>query len=179
MKTQILSSLALAFLCVLSFSCSTSINAVVDHSKFAHPYSAPLAVLPYQAGPLQPLSEKLGNVLSKLVATDNKKMDLLLLERHEQELKLNSHDDVNEKINDAVKINQNDVVLFFKPTRLEMGNGGFSDIKYLVTAIDAGTGNEVWKAEFHWSGGSFAGPGVIAESICKSLYGRLEGDGVL
>ncbi len=179
MKVKTLGPVALAFFCVLIFGCSSSIKSVVDHSNIAHPYHAPLAVLPCKSGPLLRLSEKIGNALTKLLTTDSNKMDLLILERREQELTLNSKDDVNQKITDAVKSNQNDVVLVFKPTHLDMYNGAFVGVKYLVTAIDVSTDKEVWKAEINWSGGSLAGVGAIAESVSKTLYGRLVGDGVL
>ena len=179
MKMRTLGLWVSILFCTISLSCGTSIKSVVDHSSFAHPYHAPLAVLPCQSGPLLRLSNKLGDVFAKVLATDSIKLNLLIFERHEQELTLNNHDDVDQKITDSVQANENDLVLLFKPTQLELSNGSFTGIKYIVTAIDVSTHKDVWKAEFQWKGGTLAGNGAIAESISKALHEKLVADGVL
>ncbi|WJJ97869.1 hypothetical protein [Algibacter luteus] len=162
---------------IILISCGVSIKSVVDSSAIKEPYSNPLIVIPFEKNSTRNFSEKLEEKLEIEFNNDNKKVEFLLVEQGSQKLALNQNDDVNSKIDNAVRTDQKDIVLIFKPTNLSYYNGGLQSATYQLTGIDVTTKKEVWKATFN-SNSSF-GPALFAEKSAKTIFEKLKTDKVL
>lgn len=173
MKKQI----TLFLITLLLTSCGVSIKSVVDSSAIEKPYNNPLIVIPYEKGSTRNFSEKLKEKLGIEFSNANKKVEFLLVEQKSEKLTLNQNDDVNSKIDNAVRTDQKDIVFIFKPTNLSYYNGGLQSATYKLTGIDVITKKEVWKAEFN-SSSSF-GPAMFAEKSAQKIFEKLKTDKVL
>jgi hypothetical protein len=162
---------------ILLTSCGVSIKSVVDSSAIKEPYKNPLIVIPFEKYSTRNFSEKLKEKLEEEFNNENKKVEFLLVEQKSEKLALNENDDVNSKIDNAIRVDQKDIILIFKPTNLSYYNGGLQSATYKLTGIDVNTKKEVWKATFN-SSSSF-GPALFAEKSAQKIFEKLKTDKVL
>lgn len=168
----------LATLIVVSVSsCGIQIKSVVDKSVNTNAYSNPLIVIPYENGVTKNFASLLKQKIEEKFRTDNRKVEILLVEQSRNELKLNSTADINARINAAISSDNKDLILVFRPTKLQFYNGGLQSATYIITGTDLKSKKEVWKAEFT-SGSSF-GPSLFADKASTSIYEKLKTDGVI
>ena len=162
---------------ILLTSCGVSIDSVVDNSAIKEPYKNPLIVIPYEEYSTKNFTEELKKKLEVEFKNANKKVEFLLVQQKSEKLTLNQNDDLNTKINDAIRTDNKDIVFIFKPTNLSYYNGGLQSATYKLTGIDVITKKEVWMAEFN-SSSSF-GPALFAEKSAKKIFEKLRLDKVL
>lgn len=173
MKKQI----TLFLLTIVLTSCGVTINSVVDSYAIKEPYKNPLIVIPYEKYSTRNFSKKLKEKLEVEFSNANRDVEFLLIEQKSEELTLNQNDDVNTRIDNAIRADQKDIVFIFKPTNLSYYNGGLQSATYKLTGIDVMTKKEVWKAEFN-STSSF-GPALFAEKSAQKIFEKLKVDKVL
>lgn len=169
--------ISIFLIAVLLTSCGVSIKSVVDSSAINEPYKNPLIVIPYEKYSTSNFSEKLKEKLEIEFNNENKKFEFLLVEQKSKKLALNQNDNVNSEIDNAIRTDQKDIVLIFKPTNLSYYNGGLQSATYELTGIDVLTKKEVWKATFN-SNSSF-GPALFAEKSAKIIFEKLKADKIL
>jgi hypothetical protein len=158
-------------------SCGVQLKSVVDQSLDT-PYMNTLVVIPYENGITRNFSNVLKEKIAEKFAAANKKVEIILIEQaRKNELKLNNSADVNAKINSAIARDNKDLILIFRPTRMQFYNGGLQSATYLITGTDIKSKKEVWKAEFT-SSSSF-GPAMFAEKAATTIYDKLKMDGVI
>jgi hypothetical protein len=162
---------------ILLTSCGVSIKSLVDSSAIKEPYKNPLIVIPYEKYSKENFSEKLMEKLEIEFYNENKKVEFLLVEQGSEELALNQNDDINSKIDNAIRNDPKDIVLIFKPTNLAYYNGALQSATYQLNGIEVFTKKEVWKATFN-SNSSF-GPALFAEKSAQKILEKLKSDKVL
>lgn len=158
-------------------SCGVQIKSVVDKSVTTTPYSNPLIVIPYESGITKNFTSLLKQKIEEKFRTDNRKVEILLVEQSRSELKLNSTADINAKIDSAISSDNKDLILIFRPTKMQFYNGGLQSATYLITGTDLKSRREVWKAEF--SSSSSFGPSLFADKVATSIYDKLKLDSVI
>lgn len=173
MKKYLLTTLIIATLS----SCGVQIKSVVDKSSFTNPYSNPLIVIPYENGVTRNFTDLMKQKIEEKFRADNRKVEILLVEQSRSDLKLNSSADIDAKINAAISSDNKDLILIFKPTKMQFYNGGLQSATYLITGTDLKSRREVWKAEFT-SSSSF-GPSLFADKAATSIYEKLKLDNVI
>lgn len=165
------------FLSVILFASCVSIKSVVDTSAVKEPYKNPLIVIPFEQYSIKNFSNKLKEKLELQFKKENRKVQILLIERKSNKLTLNQNDSMVSEINSAIQTDQKDIIFIFKPTNLSYYNGGLQSATYKLTGIDVITKKEVWKAQFN-SNSSF-GPALFAEKSAKKIFEKLKEDKVL
>ena len=173
MNRYLLTTLILVFLS----SCGVQIKSVVDNSVTTNTYSNPLIVIPYENGVTKNFTNLLKQKIEEKFRNDNRKVEILLVEQSRNELKLNSTADIDAKINAAISSDNKDLILIFRPTKMQFYNGGLQSATYLITGTDLKSRKEVWKAEF--SSSSSFGPSLFADKAATSIYDKLKLDRVI
>lgn len=161
---------------MLASACGVQIKSVVDHS-ITDSYKNPLIVIPFENGVTRNFTSTLKQKIEEKFKAENRKIEILLVEQNRNELKLNSSTDINAKINSAISADSKDLILIFRPTKLQFYNGGLQSATYLITGTDVKTRKEIWKAEFT-SSSSF-GPSLFAEEASRTIYEKLKSDKVI
>jgi hypothetical protein len=157
--------------------CGVSIKSVVDNSSAREIYKNPLIVIPYLPMITERFSNKLKDNFENLFRIDQKHVEILLVENQNDELKLNSNTEIDNKINNAISNDDKDLLILFKPKKMESSNGTLQSVTYIIVGIDTKSKKEIWKAEF--SSESLYGPSVYGEKSAKTIYERLKADKVL
>ena len=158
-------------------SCGVQIKSVVDKSVTTNSYLNPLIVIPYEDGVTRNFTDLVKRKIEEKFRADNRKVEILLVEQSRSELKLNSTADIEAKINAAISSDNKDLILIFKPTKMQFYNGGLQSATYLITGTDLKSRKEVWKAEFTSS--SSLGPSLFADKAATSIYEKLKLDRVI
>jgi hypothetical protein len=158
-------------------SCGVKIKSVVDKSVSTNPYSNLLIVIPYENGVTKNFTNLMKEKIEEKFRADNRKVEILLVEQSRSELKLNSTADIDAKINAAISRDNKDLIVIFRPTKMQFYNGGLQSATYLLTGMDLKSRKEVWKAEFT-SSSSF-GPSLFADKAATSIYEKLKLDRVI
>jgi hypothetical protein len=161
---------------ILMFSsCGVTLQSVVQ-TELAKTYNNPLIVIPFEYQ-TEYFTNNLKRNFKEVFDLNNKKVEILLIEISKEELALNSNDGNEIKINNAIMQDKKDLILIFKPVKLQYYNGGLQSASYQITGIDLETKREVWKANFS-SSGSF-GPSTFAKTSVQKIYQKLKDDKIL
>jgi hypothetical protein len=174
MKRYLLTTLVIV---VALSSCGVQIKSVVDKSVTANSYSNPLIVIPYESGVTGNFTDLMKRKIEEKFRADNRKVEVLLVEQNRNEIKLNATAEIDAKINAAISSDNKDLILIFKPTKMQFYNGGLQSATYLITGTDLKSRKEVWKAEFTSS--SSVGPSLFADKAATTIYERLKQDRVI
>jgi len=158
-------------------SCGVQIKSVVDKSTTTNPYANTLIVIPFEDGVTRNFASILKQKIEEKFRADNRKVEILLVEQSRSELKLNSTADIDAKINAAILRDNKDLILIFRPTKMQFYNGGLQSATYLITGMDLKSKREIWKAEF--SSSSSFGPSLFADKAATSIYEKLKLDQVI
>lgn len=156
-------------------SCGVTLHSVVD-SSLTEKYNNPLIVIPYE-GQTRSFSNNLKSNLEETFSSENQKVEVILYKISNTELTLNSQNASESSINSTIVNDQKDIIIVFKPVRLQYYNGGLQRAEYQLIGTDIETKKEVWKANFS-SSGSF-GPSTFAKAAASKIYTQLKADGVL
>ena len=171
-------NLTLLLLCiVLLASCGPTINSIVDHKAIKEPYKNSLIIIPFETGINRTYCQKLKEKMERDFQTDSKKVEVFAFEIQKKELSLNSSGGLDEKINNAVQNDSKDLVIYLHATHIVYSNGTPQSATYEITAMDAITKKEVWKAELKAS--IAYGNSSSAKKAADIIYGRLLGEGVI
>ncbi|MGE0588170.1 MAG: hypothetical protein AB7O48_06315 [Cyclobacteriaceae bacterium] len=162
---------------MLLASCGVQINSVVDKTAVATPYLNPLIVIPYENGITANFTSLMKQKIEEKFKADSRKVEVLLVQQSRSELKLNSSTDIDAKINATIASDNKDLIIIFRPTKMQFYNGGLQSATYLITGTDLKSRKEVWKAEFT-SSSSF-GPSLFADKAATSIYEKLKVDRVI
>jgi hypothetical protein len=165
----------LVFAILILSSCGVTLESVVQ-TEVSKKYDSPLIVIPfeYRTGYF---ANKLKSNFEEIFAMNNIKVEILLVEISKEELALNSSNGNEIRINNAITQDKKDIVIIFKPVKLQYYNGELQSASYQITGIDCDTKREVWKANFS-SSGSF-GPSTFAKLSAQKIFQKLRDDKVL
>lgn len=169
---QIFLFTALVF--VLS-GCGVTLDSVVDNNLSKH-YENPLLVIPYSEESFN-FSKNLKYNIEGVFSQNKQKAEVLLIAIQKEELKLNNNNKNDALISNKVMSDSKDLVVMFRPQKLQYSNGSLQTASYQLVGIDVDTKREVWKANFS-SSGSF-GPSTFAKKSAEKIYLQLREDGVL
>lgn len=156
--------------------CGVKIQSVVDRSLTA-PYSNPLVLILYDVEEARNFSSLLKDKIGEVFKANNQIVQVSLVEQNSSQLKLNSVDEVDRKVSAAVALDNKDLVLILRPTRISMGDFGPVSSTYVISGTDLKSKREVWKAEFTTT--SSFGPSLFAEKTALSIYKKLKSDRIL
>jgi hypothetical protein len=166
-------TLAIAIL-ILS-GCGVTLQSVVQ-TELAKTYNNPLIIIPIEYR-TDYFANNLKRNFEEIFVMNNKKVEIFLIKISKEELALNSNDGNEIKINNAIAQDKKDLILVFKPVKLEYYSGSLQSASYQITGIDTDTKREVWKANFS-SSGSF-GPSTFAKTSVQKIFQKLRDDKIL
>lgn len=162
---------------LLFSSCGVTLQSVVDNN-LVKTYDNPLFVILYEKNRTLNFTNNLKKNLEEIYSINNEKVELLLIEQSSKyDLTLNSIENVEMKINNAITKDGNDIVIVFIPVNLQYYNNTLHSITYQLVGTDIETKREVWKANFS-SYGSF-GPSTLAKASAQKIYRQLKIDRIL
>lgn len=156
-------------------SCGVTINSVAEDS--AHTYSNPLVIIPYKKYGPKNFSNQLKKKIESHFRENETNVEVLVFQLPGNELKLNSENEIDEKIKATIADDEKDLLLVVQPTNLVYMNGTIQVADYQLSGLDTQTGNEVWKANFRSRSG--LGPSLFANKTAKVIYKQLKEDKVL
>lgn len=122
-------------------------------------------------------SRKLKKNLEKTFASENKKVEVLVIQLPKNELVLNQPNHAEGLITAALAKDHNDLFIYFRPTKLKYSDNALYSVTYQVVGTDVASGREVWKSNLTTTG--MFGPSIFAKKTVNKLFQRLETDKVL
>ncbi len=169
--------ITLIFIWLFISACGVSIKSVVDNSYSKGPYKNTLIIIPYENNVTDNFATALKENLEHLFKSESRRVEIFLVEKKQDELKLNSNNEIDTKINESINNDYKDLIVIFRPTKLSFYNSGLQSATYIIVAIDAQSKKEIWKAEFD-SSSSF-GPTLFAKKSAVTIYEKLKTDNIL
>ena len=170
-------NIILGVIILLLSSCGVTLQSVVDNN-LTKTYDNPLLVIPYEKHRTLNFSNNLKKNIEEIYSVNNEKVEVILIEQSSKaDLTLNSTNDGEMKINNAITEDGKDIIIVFKPLNLQYYNNALQSISYQLIGTDIETRREVWKANFS-SSGSF-GPSTFARASAQKIYQQLKDDRIL
>jgi hypothetical protein len=169
-------ALSIFSLVLILAGCGVTIESIVD-SNLRTAYKKPLFVLFYEEYSTDSFTGALKYSLQQEFNAQNIEAKVLRLEHVNEELSLNSKNDAEIEISQAVVSGASDFVIIVSATGLRYQDGMLNSATFQLVGIDTSTNREVWKAKLKAS--SAVGPSLFVEQAARKIMEQLKIDRVL
>jgi len=168
--------ITLGFVIFVVSSCGVTLESVVQ-TGLTKKYVNPLIVIPHDIYQAAYFAKNLKKNFEETFKLNNQKVEVLLITVSQDNLSLNSSDSNEILINDAISKDKKDLIIIFKPIKLQYNNGALQSASYQLIGVDIETRKEVWKANFNSSG--YFGPSTFAKASAQKIFQKLKDDKIL
>ena len=157
------------------YACSVTIEAVVD-KNLKQGYNNILVVIPTAYS--KRLVEKLKVEFLKDVSKTKCITDVFIFEPKKEELKLDNHSEIDDRIDSLVRNLNKDLVLYMVPSKAYYLNNSLRTMEYNITGLDIEKKTIVWKSKVKIES-NFGGIFVMAKEVALKFFNQLVEDNLI